>query len=93
MNKKAKVAVVLVGVGIATLFLAKNAEAAPEPRLASLSGAVSDASTGQPVQGVSVTLGTLSTSTNSSGGYSFNNVVPGRYVLTFDKSGYQTATF
>lgn len=98
MDRGKKIAIGL-GVGAAVItgvmLLTRKAAAAPptpEPGLASLSGIVSDASSGQPIQGVSVTLGTASTSTNASGGYSFNNIVPGIYQMTVSKSGYVTRT-
>lgn len=99
MSKDGKKLAIGLGVAAATiagiLLLTKKAEAAPPPLpgLASLSGIVTDTVTGQPIQGVSVILDTLNTSTNSSGGYSFNNVEPGYYQITFSKSGYNTLTF
>ncbi len=97
MGNKSKIGIVpwiIGGVITAILLLTKRVEAAPpilppEPGLASLSGIVTDTSTGQPMQGVSVTLGTAGTSTNSSGGYSFNNITPNSYQMTLSKSGYE----
>jgi len=55
----------------------------PPVELASLYGIVTDADTGSPVGGIVVTLGNWSTTTSSSGQYSFNDVEPGTYSLMF----------
>ena len=96
MDKKAKAVLgILVGGAVITgiALATRKAEAAPPPEPASLAGIVTNASTGQPIFGASVTLGTLNTSTDSSGRYNFNNITPGSYAMTFEKAGYQTATF
>jgi hypothetical protein len=55
-----------------------------------VSGTVMDATTSAPIVGATVTLGSLSAVTNSSGSYSFDNVQSGTYTLTASDSGYQT---
>ncbi|HXJ89042.1 MAG TPA: malectin domain-containing carbohydrate-binding protein [Candidatus Binatia bacterium] len=58
----------------------------------SVSGTVEDATTSVPIAGATVSLGSLSAVTNSSGSYSFTNVQPGTYTLTASDSGYQNAS-
>ena len=58
-----------------------------------LSGTVTDSSTGAGLSGVTVTLdGERTTTTGSSGAYSFSNVEYGAHSLRFDKSGYASET-
>lgn len=63
----------------------------------SMVGTVSD-STGAVIPGTAVTLKNLGTNdqqkstTDSSGSYRFQNLVPGHYTLTFAKSGFQMLT-
>jgi len=57
-----------------------------------VSGTVDDATTSTPIVGATVTLGTLSAVTNSSGNYSFANLQPGTYTLTASASGYQNGS-
>ena len=88
-NKKVLVigglSVMALGIG---LLMSKKTKA--EPGMASLSGIVTDDANGYPLGGVIVSLGILETSTNSTGQYSFSNVEPGDYLLTFEKAGYET---
>lgn len=60
----------------------------------SISGIVKDANTGALIQNCSVTLGTTgkTTITGSEGSFSFSDVDPGTYTLTFKKAGYTDAT-
>lgn len=89
---------VLIGAGIAGLAIlgitkivkAGNETPTPEPGLASLSGTVTDSSSGQPINEVYVNLGSMNTYTNSSGFYSFNDIAPDIYQLVFSKDGYET---
>lgn len=66
--------------------------------LASLSGKVTDADTGAPLNNVTVQLltpageGVNYTYTNSQGIYSFENILPGAYQVRFIKEGYETVT-
>ncbi|MCP4722880.1 MAG: carboxypeptidase regulatory-like domain-containing protein, partial [Desulfobacteraceae bacterium] len=59
--------------------------------LFSISGQVTD-NLGNPISGVSVSNGSGSTTTNSSGNYSFSNLSPGTYTLASSKSGYNACT-
>ena len=62
------------------------------PPVANLYGVVTDADTGQPIQGVKVTINGLITYTNSSGAYGFEGLTPGSYTIKFEKDGYETLT-
>lgn len=64
-----------------------------EAPIANLYGTVTDADSGQPIQGVRVTLATLETYTGSDGSYAFEGLEPGSYPLTFEKDGYETVTY
>ena len=58
--------------------------------MGTLQGTVTDASTGDPIQGVVVTAGVRSTTTNASGTYSLPNIPAGTYSLTATRSGYSS---
>ena len=60
------------------------------PPVTTLYGVVTDADTGNPIQGVKVTINGLVTYTNSSGAYGFEGLTPGSYTITFEKDGYET---
>lgn len=64
----------------------------PPPGLATLWGIVTDANTGNPIEGIDVSLGDWSATTTSDGRYEFADVEPGTYTLIFsDPLGrYQT---
>ena len=64
----------------------------PNPTTGALSGKVTDSVTGLPLAGVSVSIGSWSGITNSSGDYAVVGITPGTYEVTFTKSGYQTVT-
>ncbi|MBA7560642.1 hypothetical protein ES708_02271 [subsurface metagenome] len=86
-GKKAA-AVLGVGIGIGTaIYLATRAEAVPGK--ATLYGLISDATTGNPLPGVRVTLVSLETYTDSDGYYAFINLDTGPYTLTCEKEGYE----
>lgn len=63
----------------------------PEP-VADLSGRATDKNTGAGIAAVTVAIGGLRTSTNSSGYYSFTDLAPGSYTVTFTQSDYYTET-
>jgi len=59
--------------------------------LTSVSGQVTDSSTGNPVAGATVTLSTgATTTTDSSGNYSFTGLAPGAYSVTGTDPNYST---
>lgn len=88
------VAIIPVGLGLAAVVgLAAIAWAAPAPGKANLSGVVTDATTGQPIPDVLVTLNGLELYTDAGGNYSFENLEPGGYVLQFSKEGYETVVY
>ena len=73
--------------------------APPEPIFASLYGTVTDAETLTPLGGVGVSLwspdGTellASEFTNSNGEYRIDNILPGAYLVVFEKEGYERQT-
>jgi hypothetical protein len=53
---------------------------------------VTDASTGLPIPGVAVVLAGNSVLTDAGGNYTFDNITPGSYIVSFTKTGYQTVT-
>lgn len=61
--------------------------------VANLSGVVTDAETGYTLVGVKVTIDSLVTYTDSLGRYAFEGLSPGSYTITFEKEGYESATF
>jgi hypothetical protein len=73
----------------------RNVEMVPAvvpPSKGTLSGVVTDATTGYPLSGVTVNLGGATTTTDSGGNYGFSNITPGTYTVTFSKSGYTSVT-
>jgi hypothetical protein len=58
------------------------------PSLASLTGSVVDGDSMQPLSGIAVTLGDISTLTDSKGEFAFTDVNPTIYNLKFSKEGY-----
>ncbi|MBA7623297.1 hypothetical protein ES703_30691 [subsurface metagenome] len=65
----------------------------PTPGLANLYGIVSDASTGKPIVGVEIVLnGGVPTYTGSAGYYSFIDIEPRTYTISFAKDGYEVLT-
>ena len=63
------------------------------PAVANLYGVVKDADTGQPIQGVMVTIAGLVAYTNASGQYAFEGLAPGAYTVEFSKAGYETLVY
>jgi protocatechuate 3,4-dioxygenase beta subunit len=60
--------------------------------IATIKGVVTDASTGLPIPGVAVVLAGNSVLTDAGGNYTFDNITPGSYIVSFTKTGYQTVT-
>lgn len=98
---------VVIGGGLAALGLLLLGEKAkaepppppPPPGLVSLYGNVTDAITASPLVGVSITLWNpdgnellASTTTNVSGSYTLNNILPGNYLVRFEKEVYEIAS-
>ncbi len=67
-----------------------NVQMPPVVVLANLYGVVTDAETGYPLEGVRVSINGLTTYTNGSGYYGFEELTPGSYTITFEKEGYET---
>ena len=55
-----------------------------------LSGVITDSVTGIPISGVTVVIGSTSTTTDSNGAYSIAGIPIGSYAVTFTKAGYTT---
>src|SRR5439155_5593504 len=53
-----------------------------------LTGTVTDASSGRPIAGASVAAGTASATTDSSGAYTISGLAPGDYTATASANGY-----
>ena len=89
--------IILSGLGLALvgmLGLASLAWAAPPvPGRANLYGMVTDAITGSPISGVSVSLNGLQVYTDAGGNYIFIDLEPGGYALQFSKDDYKTAVY
>jgi len=82
METKKKVGIGAILAALALLFLwVKKAGGGgqPPPEKATLWGIVSDATTGSPIGGISVTLDSLGTTTDSQGKYEFRDIAPGSY--------------
>ncbi|MBE5777830.1 MAG: hypothetical protein E7331_00700 [Clostridiales bacterium] len=56
-----------------------------------VAGTVTDAYSSSPLQGVTVTVGTVTVTTDANGAYSIE-LAPGEYTLTFEKEGFGTET-
>lgn len=90
MNNKGVVIGAIVGLGlVVTTVVLTTRPAIAIPGTAIVLGLVID-DLGAPISGVKVTLGGLSTLTNSIGIYTFSNVAEGTYSMSFSKSGYET---
>lgn len=61
----------------------------PPDKGASLTGVVTDSGTGQPIAGVSVSVGTIQAQTNVLGAYTLKSLVEGSINVDFAKDGYQ----
>ncbi len=76
----------------ATSTLDFQLNAIPVTSPGTISGRVTNITTGGAVSGATVSFSGGSTSTDSSGNYSFTNVTPGTYSLTATHSGYFAVT-
>lgn len=77
-----------------TLIAATNPEkGVTNNQVATLSGTVTDGTTGEAIQDATVTLSETgeSTRTDENGSFNFSNVEPGSYSISAKASGYQTA--
>lgn len=81
----------IVATTAAVVVLAQRASAAPPGELAQVTGQVTDADS-SPLDGVTVTLGAIKTSTDADGVYTFYDIAPGAYPMRFAKDGYETVT-
>ncbi len=62
------------------------------PGTGSVIGTVTDASTGDPIEGARVSAGSKSTITDSNGNYALINLSPGNYTVIASKAGYKEAS-
>ena len=95
MVRKVAVVVLLIGLYSASVFTINGCGGATGPTEpvspAQLSGRVTDAQTGAPIRGASVTIHNLHTTTNDSGMYFFGGLVAGSYLtMQVAAEGYRT---
>ena len=87
MSKQTKVGLAAAAVGAgAAIYFATRAEAAPPlPPVdkATLWGVVTDADTGNPINGIKASLNSWLQTTGTNGRYEFPEVDPGTYSLVF----------
>lgn len=76
----------LGGYGLYTALKGEGVEAG------TIIGLVTDRVTGQPIPGVLVSDGTVTTTTGADGWYSLKGVEAGSHTMTFQKEGYETGT-
>jgi len=62
------------------------------PTTGTITGNVTDSSTGDAIADATVTINGMSAATNSSGAYIISNVPPGNYTVTASKDGYESST-
>lgn len=75
------------------LYLSENKPAPPPPpTTGTITGRVVDTSTNQPLGGVSVVSGQLSTTTTTTGEFILSNISQGSQTIIFSLAGYTTAT-
>lgn len=77
----------LAGVGVVAA-LALAAPPTPPPGRANLYGKVIDSVTGEPIFDVLITLDGVQLYSDAGGNYTFTDVEPGSYVISFTKEGY-----
>lgn len=89
-KRGSKTGLVVAGAGLAAgaAWLLTRKTKAADPGLANVFGIISDSVTGNPIAGVQILLIT-NTFSNQAGNYSFMNVEPGSYTITFSKTGYE----
>ena len=82
-----------IGTGVAIYLLTRaKAPSIPPPGGAILYGMVTDIDTGQPIEGLKISLDGLVTYTGSNGAYAFDGVEPGTYTVIFEMEGYEPIT-
>lgn len=75
------------------LYLSENKPTTPPPPdKGTVTGKVVDASTNQPLAGVSVVSGQLSVTTTNTGEFTLSDIPAGSQTITFSLNGYTTAT-
>ncbi len=79
----------LIGIGLLILILIISCTKPTDPpSKGNISGIVKDAETEIPINSVAVTIPDASTTTNSNGEYSFDDLEPKTYSIHFTKNGY-----
>lgn len=78
----------LAAVGV--IALAAAGKAAPPAGRASLSGKVTDSTTGEAIPGATITLDSVQVTADGSGNYSFDDLEPGSYSFSVEKGGYNS---
>jgi len=87
-GKKMALGASAVGLGLLGIYLITR-PAKPAPGLANLYGIVTEATTGEPLVDVLVTVDDQQTVTDSGGYYEFIGLHPGTYDVIFQKEGYE----
>jgi len=64
----------------------------PLPTTGTITGIVTDSSTGEPIANAILTVNDMSTTTNSSGAYVISNVLAGTYTVTASANGYEDSS-
>lgn len=84
----------LVNVGLDEGANVKNFEmTVPPPKFGSFRGKVVDYPTGDPLQGVLVSMDGLTDQTDSAGQYEFTNITAKQYTVTLSREGYEPVEF
>ena len=87
-----KVFVIITGIIAASLFLISCGDDYTLEVFGSVSGQVTEYSTGEPLVNSQVTLipGAQTTQTGTDGSFSFSGLYAGQYVVSVQKNGYQS---
>lgn len=85
-------AIGVTGIGSGRINALKSVQGTPAPTTGSLSGKASDATTGNPITGATVTCAGKSATTDASGTYSILDIPQGSYTATASKTGYEASS-
>ncbi|MBM3131775.1 MAG: hypothetical protein FJZ95_01920 [Chloroflexi bacterium] len=85
-------AIGVTGIGSGRINAFNSVQGAPAPTTGSLSGMVSDASTGSPISGATVSCAGKSTITDASGGYSILDIPQGSYTAAASMMDYEDSS-
>lgn len=91
-NKNAGAILAGAGIGFGLLLLLAMKNQGEPPLLVDVYGRVVDESTGDPLEGAKVTIGSRQALTNAAGSYIIEAILAGEYDIRFTKTGYESAT-